>query len=57
MKIRLKTKTGAFVRDAKIPLFNILPDTITWGDRIFVYSHPLGETRVYLESFNFVLTE
>ena len=55
--VLLYTKDGGFVVSGKIPAFNVPPDVIVWGDRIFQYSATTDEgTDSYVECFAVALT-
>jgi hypothetical protein len=36
LRVRLETRSGAFVHDPLIPPFVLLPEIVCWGARMFV---------------------
>jgi hypothetical protein len=58
--VRVELRTGTeFVGNAVIPDFSVAPDTIVWGDRIFVYNTTESDEKrfIYLECFSYALPE
>lgn len=64
LRIKLETSAGELVTYGAIPVFKMLPDVITWGDRVFRLSLAVSASDaagnlipVYRECFAVALVE
>lgn len=52
MKVRLLTAGKELVLDATIPPFNMAPDVLMWGTRVFInMDASIDNRRLYREAF------
>jgi hypothetical protein len=51
-QIRLETEQGEYVATGLVPHFNVLPQVVLWGSRVFsLHEHEGKLTPVYREAF------
>lgn len=57
MKVRLETREGELVTNGRVPPFNIAPEVLLWGVRVFRHHYTGGDVEIYREAFATYLIE
>jgi hypothetical protein len=58
MRVRLETREGELVTMGRVPPFNIAPEVLIWGVRVFRWhERAKDQTEVYREAFATYLIE
>lgn len=57
MRVRLETREGELVTNGRVPPFNIAPEVLLWGVRVFRHHGTDNGVEVYREAFATYLIE